>query len=378
MVGWRGSCLPGAVGCSRRIDPGARLAVAVRDTRGASLVEYLVVVGLVALFALAGWRSFGQRIDDKAAAQAACVTSLSCGSAGNAATIASAGESAPVDGASGAAPTAERSSGISAVAGNVWSFGKGFVLQGWDTVVGIYDIVRDPVGAAQGIGHAIAHPVQTYEALRDSLAEAWQRDPADVMGRGVFEVATIFVAPLKLAKAAKLRVATRTAEVVEHAAETAAAADKAADAARIVEAVDDAAAAERLAARAVIEEARQQGRVVLNLGGEGEVPGAINVNNMEGLRRGPAALEGKPVLRADMTHMPIEPGSVDEVIGNKVPSQFDFPDKVAAEAHRVLQSGGTIRINSVTGGAQRWVQVLEDAGFTNVRVEGGYAVGTRP
>lgn len=199
-----------------------------------------------------------------------------------------------------------------------------------------------------------------------------------MLGRGVFEVATFFVAPLKLAKAAKLRVATRSAHVAEQTAEAAAAADKAADAARIVEAVDDAAAAERLAARAVIEEARQQGRVVLNLGGEGELPGAINVNTMDGLMRGPAALEGKPVLRADMTKMPIEPGSVDDIIGNKVPSQFDFPDKVAAEAHRVLKSGGTIRINSVTGGAQRWVKVLEDAGFTNVRVEGGHAVGVRP
>jgi Flp pilus assembly pilin Flp len=49
------------------------------DTRGASLVEYMVVVGLVALVALGGFRAFGAAALDKVNAQADCVATFSCG-----------------------------------------------------------------------------------------------------------------------------------------------------------------------------------------------------------------------------------------------------------------------------------------------------------
>jgi len=55
----------------------------LRDTRGANLVEYLVIVGLIALVAMAGFRAFGRSVDDKATAQAACVESFSCSGNGN-------------------------------------------------------------------------------------------------------------------------------------------------------------------------------------------------------------------------------------------------------------------------------------------------------
>jgi Flp pilus assembly pilin Flp len=51
----------------------------LRDTRGANLVEYVVLVGLVALLAMGGVRWFGQRADAKARGQAACVESFDCG-----------------------------------------------------------------------------------------------------------------------------------------------------------------------------------------------------------------------------------------------------------------------------------------------------------
>jgi Flp pilus assembly pilin Flp len=54
----------------------------LRDTRGANLVEYLVIVGLIALVAMAGFRAFGRSVDDKATAQAACVDSLACSGTG--------------------------------------------------------------------------------------------------------------------------------------------------------------------------------------------------------------------------------------------------------------------------------------------------------
>src|SRR5687768_13758760 len=45
------------------------------DRRGASLVEYLIVVGCVALLAFGGWAAFGRAVDDKIRAQADCVVS---------------------------------------------------------------------------------------------------------------------------------------------------------------------------------------------------------------------------------------------------------------------------------------------------------------
>jgi hypothetical protein len=48
------------------------------DCRGAGLVEYVLALGLVAVLAFSGWRAFGSSVDDKAAAQAECIRTLSC------------------------------------------------------------------------------------------------------------------------------------------------------------------------------------------------------------------------------------------------------------------------------------------------------------
>src|SRR5262245_66225289 len=49
-----------------------------RDARGANLVEYIIVVGLIAIVAIGGFRLFGSSVNDKADRQAACVHSLAC------------------------------------------------------------------------------------------------------------------------------------------------------------------------------------------------------------------------------------------------------------------------------------------------------------
>ncbi|MEJ7733109.1 MAG: C2 family cysteine protease [Polyangiaceae bacterium] len=57
----------------------ARRRYALRaDTRGANLVEYMVVVGLIAILAMFGWRAFGSRVDASAEAQARCIETFSC------------------------------------------------------------------------------------------------------------------------------------------------------------------------------------------------------------------------------------------------------------------------------------------------------------
>lgn len=44
----------------------ARLAALLGDTRGAGLVEYIILVGLIALAALAGFQYFGTQVNTKA------------------------------------------------------------------------------------------------------------------------------------------------------------------------------------------------------------------------------------------------------------------------------------------------------------------------
>ena len=43
------------------------------DTRGASMVEYIILVGVVALIALAGFKIFGQKVNSKINDQASQV-----------------------------------------------------------------------------------------------------------------------------------------------------------------------------------------------------------------------------------------------------------------------------------------------------------------
>ncbi len=47
-----------------------------RDNRGANLVEYIILVGVVALIALAGFKFFGKAVDKKINDQAGTVESI--------------------------------------------------------------------------------------------------------------------------------------------------------------------------------------------------------------------------------------------------------------------------------------------------------------
>jgi len=45
----------------------------LKDTRGANLVEYIILVGVVALIAIAGFKIFGSRVEAKVNEQAESV-----------------------------------------------------------------------------------------------------------------------------------------------------------------------------------------------------------------------------------------------------------------------------------------------------------------
>lgn len=48
----------------------------IKDTKGANLVEYIILVGIIALIALAGYRAFGESVTERIETQAASVGSI--------------------------------------------------------------------------------------------------------------------------------------------------------------------------------------------------------------------------------------------------------------------------------------------------------------
>lgn len=97
------------------------------------------------------------------------------------------------------------------------------------------------------------------------------------------------------------------------------------------------------------------GRILVNLGGEGEVPGAINVQPhtlpddvpLAGAGWGQTlrelAAQGHIVIKADNTRLPFADASVDEVVTNSVPIDRTThlgPGIQTTEVLRILKPGG--------------------------------------
>jgi Flp pilus assembly pilin Flp len=53
-----------------------RFAAMVRDERGANLVEYIIIVGVVAIVGMAGFKTFGFQLRAKIDAQAVTVSAI--------------------------------------------------------------------------------------------------------------------------------------------------------------------------------------------------------------------------------------------------------------------------------------------------------------
>ena len=47
-----------------------KLIKLIKDNRGANLVEYIILVGVIALVAIAGFKIFGEKVDSKVQEQA--------------------------------------------------------------------------------------------------------------------------------------------------------------------------------------------------------------------------------------------------------------------------------------------------------------------
>lgn len=123
--------------------------------------------------------------------------------------------------AGGAAPAASQPGFWRRAGSSVVSFGQGVVVDGlWGAVTGTaelgYNLVTSPVettsAIASGIGHAVMNPRETVAGIRDGFVRAWEEDPARAIGRGVFEVGTIFVPVSRVGSAGRV---ARAADAVD-------------------------------------------------------------------------------------------------------------------------------------------------------------------
>jgi Flp pilus assembly pilin Flp len=258
------------------------------DTRGAGLVEYLILVGLIAVVALAGARRLGTSVDSRVTAQAACVESLACAGSGSGSAIQAGSEDAPLLGA-GQIRAGATAIGTADIATSkpflqrLWDGVRGFFVDGvWGTVTGIWDIVTHPIQTIQGLWHAVTHPVSTFLAIRDAISNAWNDNPDRFVGAVIFEVVTLPVTALKAARAGRIATATRVTRAVDagddagDAARAARAAEESGDAARAANAADE--AEDAAAARRASDEARTA-----------SLPGTV-------VRADPGTVEGRRAL----------------------------------------------------------------------------------
>lgn len=119
--------------------------------------------------------------------------------------------------------------------------------------------------------------------------------------------------------------------------------------------------------------------LILNIGGEGEVPGAINVNTFEFLIRPYAAIIRRgPFIGGDFTNLPIKDETIDLVVGNMLALRGDMAARAMAEAFRVLVGGGSVRAYAASGGAMVLLEPMQRAGFAMVGIAGLHAIGVKP
>lgn len=129
------------------------------------------------------------------------------------------------------------------------------------------------------------------------------------------------------------------------------------------------------AAKAELAAVRASGKtVVVNLGGTGEVAGAINVNNLTS-----GAVKGIPKLvkaNAEDVATLFPPGSLDKIVANRMPANTVNWNTVARGAYKTLKPGGQVSLNEYGGpeSAAKIADALRKAGFKDVKTIGGVLV----
>lgn len=119
---------------------------------------------------------------------------------------------------------------------------------------------------------------------------------------------------------------------------------------------------------------------ILNLGGEGELAGAINLNNLSApLRSIPVIRAQGPLVICDMLQRwPFADGTIDAVVANRLPGFAPKELKlIALQARRVLRIDGEVRLWSESSPASVLAEALRRAGLRQVSVSKLAACGIK-
>ena len=124
---------------------------------------------------------------------------------------------------------------------------------------------------------------------------------------------------------------------------------------------------------------------VLNIGGEGEIPGAINMNNLSQLTKSTDAIKKSgPLVQADMFKaFPFKTGSMDKVVSKRLGDLGLGGAKGGAqnfidELNRVLKPGGSFELHFSSGVSKHVLGAFKNSGLKNVKVnDAGRLIGTR-
>ena len=137
----------------------------------------------------------------------------------------------------------------------------------------------------------------------------------------------------------------------------------------------------REAQRLVVSIREQFGRVVANLGGEGEVANVINVNNLSAVGESGVAIPNLVRASAEQIGRIFRPSSLDEIISHQlIPTSFNW-SQVASGCFRVLRSGSRVTIRfrwSDPEQARRLIQALRRAGFPQDAIQNFPLAGGGP
>lgn len=155
------------------------------------------------------------------------------------------GAGAPGGGGDGSGSGGGESGGLGFL-GQVGGFFEGLWEGAKGTVEGLWHAVTNPIDTIKGIGYAITHPGEVWEALKKPYVEDWQSgNYGRAIGRGAFEVAMLLIPGVGEAKAVGkgAEVANLASKIskVGDVADVARLASKVDDVARVATTLDDAA-----------------------------------------------------------------------------------------------------------------------------------------
>ena len=84
------------------------------------------------------------------------------------------------------------------------------------------------------------------------------------------------------------------------------------------------------------------------------------------------------LIQGDMAQMPFRSGSIDSIVGNRMPFEHgQWASSVANEMYRLLKPGGNTRFYSSSAGINQWRTYLEAAGFNQILLDGMHIVATK-